>query len=795
MALNKIYTLQSLQVWGKAYQRWWWDDFSNDDIRQGIQLLENSIRSFELQNHFLLLQTRLNGVDAFMTIDLLPNGALSIQPSQSKDQKSMAAAGLLLLEKLLEAHINDLFLEGKDIPLKIQKSWTKPQEKPSSTCKLTLSKQNQGLFVEIWFQRDGIFEKLTSLEQNLKPRERETLMSIMLQLQKYGFHWHKNGLLSSALESFKLFVAQMLPKLSEKHFVECPEFIKALAEGEQAVKLTLIPSINGYLSQEFRINGKVLEGDWVRKSLKAKRHIYWSETHGLIRWQENTLSWLYRINDWQKRFADGQLPSYLSWSIFNPNVHAPNVNIFFENSVSEKKFDQPLKNFDLRSYQLHGVWWLKQMLDKHYHPLLADEMGLGKTRQLLALLSLIMGKENRSAIVVCPASVISAWQNECEHCFSNIPAVVFNQETLQAQKDKKTLFLASYSQILHNITPLKTLNFCCAILDEAQVIKNPRSKTAYACFNLKATYRLVATGTPLENNFTDLWTLFHFLMPGLLGNFKEFQKFIQKESHRELLRTQIAPFVLRRTQKEVLQELPEKQEHIVYCPMINEQKSLYDQCLATSTNMVTGQWMQLLGLILRLRQICCFPGLLPGYEKMSIKSSGKLNWLLEKLAHMDKKAKIIIFSQFKTLLNHLLPHIQKIYPETYFLSGQTPLAQRRSMIQQFQQTKSGAAFLISLKAGGTGITLHSADFVFILDPWWNPAVEQQAIARAYRLGQNHALKVYRLLTENSIESNIQKLQREKSDMFSLLFEHSQSQTTKEHWIRLYKALFEGEIGS
>ena len=792
MALSKIYTLKSLQVWGKAYQKRWWDAFSKEDVRQGAQLLEGSVRSFEVQPNFLLIQTALDGVGPFMTIDLQPDGSLSIQNAQKAIHKPMAVAGLLLLEKLLEEHIQDLFLDENNVSTETKRELAKSQESYPVVCKLIFSKQNQGLFVEIFFQRGGSFERLTSLEQSIKPRERETLMSIMLQLQKYGFRWYKKGLQSSALENFGLFVTQVLPKLSEKYFVECPEYIKALAQGEQAVKLALMPSSQGYLSQEFRINGKVLEEDWVRKSLKAKNHVYWSEKHGLIRWQENTLSWLYHINDWKRRFTDGKLPSYLSWSIFNPNVHAPDVNVFSGKFVSEKQHEV-LRRFDLRPYQYYGVLWLKQMLEKHYHPLLADEMGLGKTRQLLALLSLVMRNGERSAIVVCPASVISAWQNECESCFQDVPVVVLKQETLQANKDKKALFLASYSQVLHNISTLKTLNFCCAILDEAQFIKNPRSKTAYACFNLKASCRVVATGTPLENKFTDLWTLFHFLMPGLLGNFKEFQKFIQKESNRELLKTQIAPFVLRRTQKEVLRELPGKQEHVVYCPMTKEQKALYEQFLTTRTNMVTGQWMQLLGLILRLRQICCFPGLLPGYEKMPIESSGKLNWLLDKLSHLDKNSKIIIFSQFKTLLNHLLPHIQKLYPETYFLSGQTQLRQRRSMIQSFQKTKSGAAFLISLKAGGTGITLHSADAVFILDPWWNPAVEQQAVARAYRLGQDHELRVYRLLIENSIEANIQKLQKDKSGMFASLFEHPQQKGTKEHWMRLYNALLEGKI--
>ena len=415
MALSKVYTLKSLQSWGKAYQKRWWDDFSKEDIRQGVQLLESAVRSFEVQPNFLLIQTNLEDVDPFMTIDLTSEGALSTQSLQNGVQKSIAAAGLLLLEKLLEEHIHDLFLDEDNAPTQVKRELAKPQDAYPVVCKLVFSKQNQGLFVEIFFQRSGSFEKLTSLEQSIKPRERETLMSIMLQLQKYGFRWYKKGLQSSALENFGPFVTQVLPKLSEKYFVECPEYIRALAQGEQTVKLTLMPSSHGYLSQEFRVNGKILEEEGVRKSLKAKNHLYWSEKHGLIRWQENTLSWLYHINDWRKRFTDGQLPSYLSWSIFNPNVHAPEVDVFLEKFVPEK-LHETLDQFDLRPYQYHGVLWLRQMLEKHYHPLLADEMGLGKTRQLLALLSLVMKDEERSAIVVCPASVIGAWQNECVQC-------------------------------------------------------------------------------------------------------------------------------------------------------------------------------------------------------------------------------------------------------------------------------------------------------------------------------------------------------------------------------------------
>mgnify|MGYP004678487095 FL=1 len=238
----------------------------------------------------------------------------------------------------------------------------------------------------------------------------------------------------------------------------------------------------------------------------------------------------------------------------------------------------------------------------------------------------------------------------------------------------------------------------------------------------------------------------------------------------------------------MINNMTNKNEFIVYCPMSQEQQALYNQILATRSNVKTVQWMQLLALILRLRQICCDPGLLPGYNQTSIKTSGKITWLLDKLKTLKEDSKIIIFSQFKSLLLRLKPHIDVLFQETYLLTGQTLPYQRRTMIKHFQRTKTKSAFLVSLKAGGTGITLHTADTLFILDPWWNPAVEKQAIARAHRLGQQKELSVYRLLTENSIEANIEKLQKSKAELFNRLFTNSQDSLRKDRWQQLYDIL-------
>ena len=432
------------------------------------------------------------------------------------------------------------------------------------------------------------------------------------------------------------------------------------------------------------------------------------------------------------------------------------------------------------------------MIDNHCHPLLADEMGLGKTRQLMSLLELMTPLEPLPSLVVCPSSVISAWQNEHEACFKTLPIEVLTHETLKRYVGGCKIFIASYSQLLAHWSTLKLLTFNCVILDEAQFIKNPKSKTAHACFNLKAKHRIAATGTPLENNLTDVWSIFHFLMPGLLGTFKEFQKFLQNEVNCQCLKIQIAPFILRRTQKEVLKELPEKQENVVYCPMTQTQRKLYTETLQMRSSIQKGQWMQLFTLILRLRQICCDPGMLPGQSDMGIQMSGKLIWLLETLSNKTQTfKKVIIFSQFATLLERLQPALEHLFSKTYLLTGQTLACHRRKMIQEFQTKDQRAAFLISLKAGGTGITLHAADSVFILDPWWNPSVEKQAVARAHRLGQKKALAVYRLLIENSIESSIQRLQRDKSVLFEQLLEDDNTSRSSDRWQQLYDILMNG----
>lgn len=797
MPFEKSYTLKALEIWFQSYRKQWWDVFSKTEQEQGKLLLERGLSSIEIDPQYLLVSGKKDQKTCFAALDLPKQNSSALQVSSKMETfgRALLASGLLCLEKLFQDHLDTLSFSIQKQDTKSENEFEKLKSNPlsNSTTQLVFFKKDQTLAFEVSFKRGKQFEKLTSLKQSLKPHEREYLLSIMLQTQKHGFRWHKSCFVNSSLELLPSFVQNVLPKLSQKYFVEIPQTVYDLCRGLNNIQVQLSTNTTGHLLQHFLITSGEIEQELVQHSIKAKNHIYWSEQHGLIRCQENTLEWVQRSNDWKHRLnkKGEDLPAYMLLSLFNTHTISQKAKTWLQTlqqTINPINTDFPL----LRPYQCEGVVWLKHILDNHCHPLLADEMGLGKTRQLLTLLELLNNNsdDEKPSLVVCPASVISAWINEHNLYYPHLNLQVLNQDSLTTYgKKPNTIFVASYSQLLVNFHVLKKLPFKCVILDEAQCIKNPKSKTTHACFNLKAKYRIAATGTPVENNVIDLWTIFHFLMPGFLGNFKEFQKFTQTQEASVRLKKQIAPFVLRRTQEEVLQELPEKEECIIYCPMTEKQHELYKSTRDLHQNLQQGQWEGLLTLILRLRQICCDPGLLLTHKDFPIETSGKLAWLLKKLKEPIHK-KIIIFSQFKQLLKRLEPSIKALYPQTYVLTGHTPTSKRAQLIANFQKTKDRAAFLISLRAGGTGITLHTADTLFILDPWWNPAVEEQAIARAHRLGQKQSLKVYRLLIEHSIEANIQQLQHHKQQLFSQLFHDTTRKLPSERWQQLYQLLID-----
>jgi SNF2 family DNA or RNA helicase len=431
----------------------------------------------------------------------------------------------------------------------------------------------------------------------------------------------------------------------------------------------------------------------------------------------------------------------------------------------------------LRPYQRRGVEWMHHLCDVGCHGLLADEMGLGKTLQVLALLA-ARPIEEKPSLIVCPASVVPVWKEEIAKFFPHLAVDVLKTGNDFIQRKDRVIWLASYTQLRKHRSLLEGANFGYAVLDEGQFIKNPDAKITQTCFAVRAAHRLVLTGTPLENRQLDLWSIFRFLLPGLLGSRSSFEAALNADRDGTLtrLRAQLAPFILRRTKKEVATELPPKLEMDLICPLTDVQRAEYGRICTEGLERLgddVGAAMReksfgFLALLTRLRQTCCDPDMLP-WLKAPLTDSGKINLLVEKLTEIVGSGhKVVIFSQFVMLLDRVREALTQNFPELpcFELTGMT--LDRLKPVQSFQNAAGAAAMLVSLKAAGTGITLHAADYVFLLDPWWNPAVEAQAVDRVHRIGQTNTVFVYRMVTSGTIEERIQALKASKKDLFDKL---------------------------
>jgi SNF2 family DNA or RNA helicase len=374
--------------------------------------------------------------------------------------------------------------------------------------------------------------------------------------------------------------------------------------------------------------------------------------------------------------------------------------------------------------------------------------------------------------------VVPVWREEIAKFFPALSVDVLKTGNDFSQRKDPVIWLASYTQLRKHRSLLEGIEFGYAVLDEGQFIKNPDAKVTQTCFAVRARHRLVLTGTPLENRQLDLWSIFRFLLPGLLGSRSAFESALAADrlGTLERLRAQLAPFILRRTKNEVATELPPKVEMELICPMTDVQRAEYARICSEGLQRLgddVGAAMReksfgFLALLTRLRQVCCDPDMLP-WLHAPLSDSGKLNLLVEKLAEIVGSGhKVVIFSQFVMLLDRVRAALTQSFPDLprYELTGMT--LDRLKPVQAFQNAQGAAAMLVSLKAAGTGITLHAADYVFLLDPWWNPAVEAQAVDRVHRIGQKSTVFVYRMVTAGTIEERIESLKASKRDLFDKL---------------------------
>lgn len=465
----------------------------------------------------------------------------------------------------------------------------------------------------------------------------------------------------------------------------------------------------------------------------------------------------------------------------------------------------------LRPYQKEGIAWLDFLRSYRFGGILADDMGLGKTLQALAFLS-THRTPGKPHLVVCPKTLIYNWACEAAKFTPDLKVVTIDgtaSDRAEAQElsRKADLVITSYSALLadKNWHSLATTTYDYVVLDEAQFIKNHASKTAMLVKKLNAEYRLALTGTPLENNVIEVWSIMDFLMPGFLGHHNDFIDRYGKPIMQandgfalEQLRRKITVFMLRRTKQEVLKELPPKIEQHAPVALSPDQRILYGEILAQVRNSIettvasngfARSYIHILSGLMKLRQVCNHPALLLEENDPARKeaTSSKMDLAIELIEEAlagntvgdEQPHKVLVFSQFTGMLDLLAAELKAKGIPYFLLTGKTQ--NRQELVEKFNKDKETCVFLISTKAGGTGLNLASADTVIVIDPWWNPSVERQAIDRAHRIGQTRSVNVYRLITTGTIEEKIQALQSKKKDLFDALVNETGSTLSKLTW--------------
>lgn len=443
---------------------------------------------------------------------------------------------------------------------------------------------------------------------------------------------------------------------------------------------------------------------------------------------------------------------------------------------------------ELRGFQADGLAWLQFLREFGFGGILADDMGLGKTLQTLAHIQTEKqaGRLDRPCLVLCPTSLVTNWRSEARRFAPGLKVLLLHgpqRQGLYQWVDESDLVVTSYALLGRDIDQLQTREFHLLVLDEAQAIKNPGAQLSRQVRELRARHRLCLSGTPLENHLGEAWSLFDFLMPGLLGSRARFRRLFQlpierhdDEVRRDLLVRRIRPFFLRRTKDEVAPELPPKTEIIRAVALEDEQARLYERVRvalhdklhrALEAEGAERSRILVLDALLKLRQICCDPRLLKDFDGPAVTQSAKLGLLMEMLPELIAEGRrVLVFSQFVGMLDLIEAEVRKLGVAYTRLTGRT---RKRQQVIDLFQTGQVPLFLISLKAGGVGLNLTAADTVIHYDPWWNPAVEDQATDRAHRIGQDQKVFVYKLLCEGTIEDRVFELQQSKRELIEALF--------------------------
>ena len=473
-----------------------------------------------------------------------------------------------------------------------------------------------------------------------------------------------------------------------------------------------------------------------------------------------------------------QLPLYYAFKAYGQDHDFLSMDTYLDDvfnelkSFAEQDIKMPKINGDLRGYQIEGVKWLSILYKYSLGGILADDMGLGKTIETIAFISLI--KQDKPILIVSPKSLVFNWVSEFNKFSKNIPVYPIIGTVEERKKvikkisnDKFGVYFISYDSLRNEFENLVDITFDVCILDEAQFIKNMHAKKTGAVKQINALHTIALTGTPIENNIYDLWSIFDFLMPHYLLDYEDFKdSYEHDDEYYAIVRDKVAPFILRRRKEDVLKDLPEKYEVIITTEMSLEQRKLYDAFRLKAKEELKSsdgsKIMEVLSIITRLRQICVDPST---FVENFTGESGKITALKEIINNkINEGHRFLIFSQFVSALNIVKEEIEKMGIKYYMITGETSAKERLTICHNFNQDEDIKIVLISLKAGGTGLNLVGADVVVHLDPWWNYSAESQASDRAHRIGQTRTVEVIKLIAENSIEEKVVNLQNEKKEL-------------------------------
>ena len=799
---SRSFTHEAVQAWfGRLCTTEWEKNFSGKQLKMAQKYYrEGYLSTVDIQENQAIVTKKINREETYSVVEWNGKGP-EIRTSMDDEETgiALATAGLYEIEELIselqeeDPLLGEGWLEEKDVYSHDVKDPSDNDDSDqkvecTATClsiRMEVSAQKGLRAIPEWVKSDHSRMPVYSKQAaDLEDCDRPALMRFVAEAGKYGFEFQKES------GEFLLSDWKKVAKLSEESLsiwensfqIEYAGDAELLKQGQRTLTWEIEARSRDeesmILRENFHIGNRRLGTQHIRRVTKARQGATFIRGYGLVKLDQDQVE---DFEWWQRNRGDAKRahwPRYMLFSLFARKYLKTRADGQLENwRDSIKKLDTNGfgKKFSfLRPYQKKGIAHLNSLHALGCHPLLADEMGLGKTVQTLALICSGSTSELND-LVTCPASVVPVWVKEAAKHFPKLKVKVLRKEETFENTDEPSLWIASYTQLRRHRNLLDQVEFRYAVLDEAQLIKNPKAKITQTCLSIDAQHRLALSGTPIENSALDLWTIFRFLMPGLLGARKELEKCLVEDSSQtlKLLRRQVTPFVLRRMKNEVASELPPKLETELPCPLNDEQRKVYKSLSESGLiehgndlkEAIRHSSMHVFSLLTRLRQACCDLGLLPGREHLPA-SGTKSDLLIEKLHDLSSSgAKVLVFSQFTTFLSLIKKRIRLELPDLEILELTGSTRDRSKPVDRFESSTNSVVMLASLKAAGLGVTLKSADYVFLMDPWWNPAVEEQAIDRAHRLGRDKPTFIYRMVAQGTIEERVRQLQLQKKETF------------------------------